>query len=163
MLGDSITNGCEWSELLSTCDVVNRGIGGDATAGILNRIDQIITLKPKKVFLMVGINDLGKEIPVSKILSNYQDIITKLLAENIEVFVQSTLNVGKIQLQRNLQVTELNRSLKTYCSDHGVTFIDLNRTLAPDGFLLDKYSNEGLHLTGDGYIQWRDEIAPFLQ
>jgi hypothetical protein len=162
MLGDSITNGCEWSELLSRNDVVNRGISGDTTDGILTRIDQIISLRPQKVFLMIGINDLYKEIPVSKILSNYQDIITKLRAENIEVLVQSTLNVKKNVTQRNLQVNELNRGLRTYCRDHGIRFIDLNRILAPDGFLLDKYSNDVVHLMGEGYAKWKDAIVPFL-
>jgi len=144
MVGDSITDRCEWSELLSGNGVINRGIDGDTTAGVLNRIDKIIALIPQKVFLMIGINDLGKNIPVSKILSNYQNIIAMLLAENIDVFVQSTLNVGRNQIQRNLQVNELNNGLKAYCKDHGVKFIDLNSILAPDGFLLDKYSNGSL-------------------
>ncbi len=35
MLGDSITNGCAWNELLKRTDVINRGIGGDTTTGMV--------------------------------------------------------------------------------------------------------------------------------
>ena len=163
MLGDSITNRCDWSELLSRNDIVNQGIGGDTTAGLLNRLNQIISLKPEKVFLMIGTNDLGEGAPVSDTLSNYQKIITKLLAANIEVYVQSTLYVGrKSSIERNLKIKELNDGLKIYCKYYGVKFIDLNITLAPDGLLLDEYSEDGVHLTGAAYLKWKDAIIPFL-
>jgi hypothetical protein len=58
-LGNSITDGCEWSELLADRHVKNRGISGDVTAGVLNRIREITASKPAKVFLLIGINDLA--------------------------------------------------------------------------------------------------------
>ena len=162
MLGDSITRRCEWSELLSRNDVVNQGISGDTTTGLLNRIDEIISLKPEKVFLMIGTNDIGEGAPVSETLSNYQKIITKLVAANFEVFVQSTLHVGKNSIERNLRTKELNNGLKKYCKDHDVNFIDLNSILAPEGLLLEEYSDDGVHLTGAAYLKWKDVIIPFL-
>src|SRR5262245_42410399 len=57
-LGDSITELCHWSELLQNPSVLNRGIGGDTTQDILNRVDQIYRLRPQKLFLMIGVNDL---------------------------------------------------------------------------------------------------------
>ena len=38
MRGDSITDHGEWNELLGREDVINRGIGGDTTYGVLKRI-----------------------------------------------------------------------------------------------------------------------------
>jgi lysophospholipase L1-like esterase len=162
MLGDSITDGGEWAELLGRDDVVNRGIGADTTSGVLNRMDQVIAMKPQKVFLMIGINDLGREIPVSQVLSNCKEIIRKLRDANIEVIVQSTLYVKKMHFLRNQQVNELNEGLQAYCKDNGIRFVDLNKILAPDGYLPEKYSNDGLHLMGDGYVKWKETILPLL-
>ncbi|MGL4621995.1 MAG: GDSL-type esterase/lipase family protein, partial [Chroococcidiopsis sp.] len=41
-LGDSITDECEWSELLENPHVKNRGISGDTTMGVLNRLEDIV-------------------------------------------------------------------------------------------------------------------------
>ena len=58
MIGDSITDGAEWYELLKNNEVQNRGIGGDTTKGILDRLDTI-NKSIKKAFLMIGINDIA--------------------------------------------------------------------------------------------------------
>src|SRR5690349_13279539 len=58
-LGNSITERGEWQEILSgyRCPIVNRGVGGDNSFGILARMDEILAAKPKAIFLMDGIND----------------------------------------------------------------------------------------------------------
>ena len=58
MLGNSITDGCEWSELFQNSNIKNRGISGDITEGVLYRLDEVTRSKPAKVFLLIGINDL---------------------------------------------------------------------------------------------------------
>lgn len=58
-LGNSITNGCEWAELLGNAHAKNRGISGDTTNGVLDRLHVITAGKPSKVFLLIGINDLS--------------------------------------------------------------------------------------------------------
>ena len=40
-VGNSISDGAEWSELFSNSQIKNRGISGDFSAGVLNRIDEI--------------------------------------------------------------------------------------------------------------------------
>jgi hypothetical protein len=55
-LGNSITNGNEWDELFNDASIKNRGISGDATLGVLNRLDEVTARKPGKVFLLIGIN-----------------------------------------------------------------------------------------------------------
>lgn len=56
-LGDSITDRCEWFELLSNPNVKNRGLSGDKTSGVLDRLSEITESKPFKVFIMIGVND----------------------------------------------------------------------------------------------------------
>ncbi|HKM18502.1 MAG TPA: GDSL-type esterase/lipase family protein, partial [Aliarcobacter sp.] len=59
MIGDSITDGAEWYELLQNSEVQNRGIGGDTTNGVLDRLNTI-NKSIKKAFIMIGINDIGR-------------------------------------------------------------------------------------------------------
>ncbi len=77
MLGDSITDEGEWTELLGL-NVKNRGISGDTIERILHRLDTILESKPKQVFLMIGINDL---INVRKSVAATLEQYTKILHE----------------------------------------------------------------------------------
>ena len=52
MLGDSITGRGEWKELLENEHLINLGVDGDTTSGILSRVNPILELEPKVVFLM---------------------------------------------------------------------------------------------------------------
>src|SRR5258708_3619159 len=62
-LGNSITEGGNWKNLLKDSTAINRGISGDITFGILYRIDDVIRRQPAKVFLLIGINDISKGDP----------------------------------------------------------------------------------------------------
>ena len=58
-LGNSITEaGGDWNVRFGTSNIVNRGISGDMTEGVLNRLDEIIHYKPIALFLLIGINDI---------------------------------------------------------------------------------------------------------
>jgi len=63
LLGNSLTNGGEWDELLGMPNAVNRGISGDTTEGIADRLGSITRGKPAKIFLMAGVNDVSHDIP----------------------------------------------------------------------------------------------------
>ena len=71
-LGDSLTDEGEWVELLGNTNIVNRGISGDTTRRILNRLDAVVDTKPKQIFLMVGINDFVNE---KKNIKSMEDFI----------------------------------------------------------------------------------------
>ena len=53
-LGNSITEGGDWKVLFPNQNVINRGISGDTTDGILFRLDEITSSKPKKIFILIG-------------------------------------------------------------------------------------------------------------
>ncbi|RZL60456.1 MAG: sialate O-acetylesterase, partial [Pedobacter sp.] len=77
-LGNSITAGTDWSKLLSLPQAKNRGISGDITFGVLERLQEVIDRKPAKVFVLIGINDVSRDIPDSLILRNYKIIIERI-------------------------------------------------------------------------------------
>ncbi len=165
MLGDSITAGGEWLELFPRVSIVNRGIGGDTTKGIIQRLDEVVNRQPKAVFILIGINDLALGESIEGICDNYRKIIELLQAKTIRVFIQSTiLPGGNVVEERRKKVIELNKRLKALCSSiEGVTFIDLNQVLAPAGVLDAGYTLDGIHLNGKGYWEWAQTIKPAVE
>jgi len=165
MLGDSITYEADWSELLSRNDIANRGIGSDITEGFLNRLSDMYTLNPEVCFIMGGINDIGKGIPVKTIFANYTNIIRALGDNNIRPVIQSTLYVSTAQpywKEINRQVDELNALLKEYALANNVSFVDVNSALSVNGALNSSYTYDGVHLLGTGYDTWKELIAKEL-
>ena len=105
-LGNSIMQGGgNWNDRYKSNNIVNRGISGDYTAGILKRLDEILFYKPKSVFLMIGINEFfadNSEKPeinpknVAKNILKIADIITKH-SPKTEVFIHTILPINNDQ------------------------------------------------------------------
>ncbi|MDR1897208.1 MAG: GDSL-type esterase/lipase family protein [Prevotellaceae bacterium] len=166
MLGNSITAGVEWNELLGRGDIANRGIGGDITEGFINRLPDIYGLNPKICFIMGGINDIGRGLPVDVIVENMRTIVENLNSHGIKTVIQSTLYISKQadpKKKRNAAVDELNKHLKEICAEKGLLFLDVNQTLSSDGALDEKYTYDGVHLLGSGYEKWRDLLVSVLK
>ncbi|HEY3700274.1 MAG TPA: GDSL-type esterase/lipase family protein [Spongiibacteraceae bacterium] len=163
-LGDSITQGGNWSEIFNNGSILNRGIGGDTTQDILDRINQIYLIKPVKIFLMVGVNDLNQKTPLQTMFINYKKLFDGFdeSLPRTKIYVQSILPIYKkwILLKANNSDIKLaNNFLREECKKRGYTFIDLNTAfLDGDGMLQRDLSNDGIHLLGAGYKLWRDEI-----
>ncbi|MBH11082.1 MAG: hypothetical protein CMG74_12180 [Candidatus Marinimicrobia bacterium] len=163
MLGNSITASCNWSELFNNDRIINRGIGGDTTDGILKRIDFLKNCNPDAVFLMIGINDLSQGKTPDEIIINYERIVESILQNNIglNLFIQSVLPINKnlFMLQPNYdngKINILNQMIKKL-EGKRVKYINLyDKFLDSEGNLKKEYSNDGLHLTGLGYLQWRE-------
>ena len=93
-VGNSITDGGEWSELFDDNRIRNRGISGDISAGIIHRIYEIAKRKPAKVFLMIGVNDLARNISPDSVVKNISLIISYLQEHtaSTKVYVQRVVN-----------------------------------------------------------------------
>lgn len=168
MLGDSITDEGEWTELLGL-NVKNRGISGDTTERILHRLDSILESKPKQVFLMIGINDLindGKSVTAT--LEQYKKILHefKQKTPNTEVFMQSVLPVNnKVYLywQDNKNILKLNCGLRELAKEFNYEYIDIFFLLSDSENQLDtKYTVDGLHLNGQAYLVWKAVIEKYM-
>ncbi len=167
-LGDSLTDYCEWAEFFRDKRIKNRGISGDTTYGILNRLDEIVDSKPQKLFLMVGINDLNQGREISNILNDYRLILEKLKAQvpNTEVFIQSVLPINNRESQNKLglrlnndKVIELNAKLKDLAKGFSFNYIDLFTSLSDGTNELDAcYTSDGVHLNGQAYLIWKEII-----
>ncbi|WP_223069718.1 GDSL-type esterase/lipase family protein [Paenibacillus caui] len=165
MLGDSITYNVQWNELLGR-NAANRGIGGDYTSGMLNRLEYVTNLTPYMVFIMAGTNDLFKgEVTPETAFQNYVSILDALEQKHITPVITLTLYVGKDIANYtaiNERVQKLNGYLTGYARQHEITCIDLNEAIAPEGYLLYDYSIDGIHINGEAYEIWGDKINKII-
>ena len=97
-LGNSITNGGEWSELLGNKYVKNRGISGDVCMGVYERLNSILKGKPAKIFLLIGINDVSRGTSADTIVNQIARITRKIKEDSpkTKLYLQSILPVMKI-------------------------------------------------------------------
>jgi len=171
-LGDSITDGCNWTELFADIRVKNRGISGDVTDGVLERLDEVLSSRPSKVFLMIGVNDLAAGKSLEEIAGNIVRIVKSMhrRSPETEVFLQSVLPVnGDFEMfprhtGRSEDIPLLNRALKRAAEELSCTYVDLYSLFATDGGKLNpEYTNDGLHLTGAGYLAWKKAVSRYIE
>ena len=164
-LGNSITEGANWKKLLKDSTVINRGISGDITFGVLNRTDEVVKLKPSKLFVLIGINDLYKEIPDEVILQNIFTFVRMLKSgtPNTKIYIQSILPVNKTfknfpkNYDKEEHITTINAQLKKLSKHFGYIYIDLHNQFTNTTMQLEeKYSYDGLHLNSAGYLHWTE-------
>lgn len=166
-LGNSITDFNEWQELLEVPQVRNRGISGDITFGVLERLDEVTAGQPSKVFILIGINDISRQIPAKVILHNYRRIVTRIKTESpgTRIYVQTILPVNsdfpaRGHFNKDDVIKEVNDGLRTLAREEGIELIDIHdHFLDATGKLDKKFTYDGLHLNAAGYRHW----APLLR
>ncbi len=166
MLGNSLTQGCEWSELLDR-PIKNRGIAGEMTEGLLARLSTITAMKPSRLFVMTGVNDLiytGS----AEVLKNYQKILDQIKTQSpqTEVFVQSLLPVNATIRATNISneaILEVNKGIEQLAIERQMTYLNLHALLVDEkGRLASKFTFDGVHITGEAYLLWKNEILEYL-
>lgn len=171
LLGDSITNCANWEELLPNKKVLNRGISGDITLGVLDRMNEIVKRKPAKIFILIGINDIAQNIDTKIILENYQKIISKITNESpkTKIYIQSILPTNDAyDTFKNHQgktdiIKQVNEDLVVLAQKNNLFFLNLYPDfLDSEGKLNTKYTNDGLHLLGSGYLLWATILKKYI-
>lgn len=166
-LGNSITAGTDWNELLSMSNCRNRGISGDITFGVLQRLDEVTEGKPAKVFILIGINDISRNIPDDVILANYQRIVERIRAASpaTKIYIQTLLPVNneftqhKNHYNKDEHISAVNEGLKKLGAAEKITVIDLHPHFQDAAKKLDKrYTVDGLHLNAAGYRVWEEVL-----
>lgn len=162
-LGNSITANVEWRELLDMPNIKNRGISGDISFGVLERLDEVINGKPAKVFVLIGINDISRNIPDEMIVANYRKIISRIRQGSPEtkIYFHTLLPVNneftqfKNHYNKDEHIAFLNSSLQAIAKETNITLIDLHPILMDANGKLDKkYTIDGLHINAEGYKKW---------
>lgn len=160
-LGDSITHAGLWGEYFPEFAVANRGVPGNTTYDVLARLGQVAHSDPAKIFLMVGINDLLQGLdPMPNMLLMFDRLDAEF--PDTKICVQSILPTGKAYRSRVTpdKIEQVNKFLALETTKRGYEFINLYPEYTTvDGFLDPKYSNDGIHLMGNGYELWVKRIG----
>lgn len=171
-LGNSITDGAEWDELFDNDpNIINRGISGDITAGVLNRLDEVTKRKPSKIFLLIGTNDLAHGIRPDSIEKNIfliaqiahkQSPYTKLYIQSITP-VNNYYKMFSDHTGNGAMINEINDVLKNNEAKYNYTYVDIHSLFADaeDKFNI-RLTNDGLHMKGDAYEVWKHKIYPYV-
>src|SRR3954449_5765154 len=130
MLGDSLTEWGNWHEMVPEFRIINRGIAGDTSSGVLDRLQEVIDRRPKVVFVMIGTNDIGLQVPPEALLSNLREIVTRLRNASIIPVAQSILFRGGWLHADNAIIAAVNADLAAFCATQGMRFLDLNALMA---------------------------------
>ncbi|WP_010664914.1 GDSL-type esterase/lipase family protein [Marinilabilia salmonicolor] len=162
-LGNSITERGFWNEWFPYVSAVNRGIGGDNCWGVYARLDSILQEKPAVIFLMIGINDLGRGLSVGLIASKYEQIIqkvkrdspgTRLVLQTVLPINESTISYDYMK-DKTSAIKVLNEHVRGLGRRYDLQVIDLYRVFAGNSDQLpEKFCVDGLHLNEKGYQIW---------
>lgn len=171
-LGNSITDGGEFFELVGNPNVKNRGISGDIIPGVRDRLRDVTKGHPAKIFLLIGINDISHGAPVDSIAADYAALVKDIREQSPEtkLYIQSVFPVdNKFGLYRNMigrdhLVPVLNEKIKKIADDNGLTYIDFWPLLFdPETKALKReFTNDGLHLLGNAYVEWVNLVSPYI-
>jgi lysophospholipase L1-like esterase len=161
-LGNSITARCNWAQLFNNPHARNRGISGDLTFGVLERMDEIIAGQPKKVFILIGINDMSRNVPDSIITRNHKKMIARIRtgSPKTQIYFCTLLPVnasfGKFpnHYGKDQHILAINEAIKKLKAKN-VNIIDLYPSfLDSEGHLKAEYCIDGLHPNELGYQVW---------
>lgn len=172
-LGNSITDGGEFHELLGMNNIKNRGISSDVINGVLKRLSQVTKGKPAKIFLLIGINDVSHKLSVAQLAQRYEKLVKEIRRQSpsTQLYLQSVMPINndfghyKSLAGTEKTITAFNTQIKKIASENGAVYIDLTPALADPktGKLQRKFTNDGLHLSGKGYKAWMNAISPYVK
>ncbi|QQA44626.1 GDSL-type esterase/lipase family protein [Pelagovum pacificum] len=156
MLGDSITAGGDWQEYFPAARITNRGISGDSTDDILERMDGVLSDGPEVTYLMVGINDVYNGASSDEIYANYVQIVDILQAAGSDVVLNSTLecSASACGAEKLATVRALNERLVALAAARGFDYIDMNAEFSGPSGLLAENTFDGVHMNGQAYMRW---------
>ena len=178
LLGDSITDFFNWYELfydfskISGQAVYNRGISGDTTDRLLERLNEnVLNIEPKNVVLLIGTNDIGRELPLSMSVENVSKIIenTKKVCPDINFILQAVypINRGmrdKFEKRSNEKIDIMNKEFIKLSEKYDCVWLDITDKLKDEtGNLKKEYTYDGLHLNANAYKIVAENIIPLLK
>lgn len=142
----------------------NRGIRGDTTAGVAERLPASVKGHPDRVFVMVGLNDLMHGVPIGELVANQSEMLETLRTQSPGTQV---LFFGLLPVRRpgprgedlNALILETNAALGQLARDEGCEWLGVHKEFTDEtGQLRAELTTDGVHLNGPGYELLRDAV-----
>ncbi len=182
--GSSLMEQFPVNELLMTRGmrqvVYNRGIGGFTTEDMLRNMEEMVfALKPRKIFINIGTNDIGSQgYRLEKLMENYGKIITQIRERlpEAEIYMMAYYPVNETDklpegewaktmflTRTNENISIANKAVEEMAGRMGCHFINVNQGLTDEaGKLKKEFTVEGIHMYANGYEVVLENMRPFL-
>ena len=163
-IGDSIIEYYPLQELLGTTKtIVNRGIRGYQTGLLLDNLDaHLYGDAVDQIVLLIGTNDIGKDIPMNEALNNLESVIQTISRDyplsQIKLVSILPVNEGEdfrqtVYIRTNEKIKMWNQAYQDLATSYmQVEYIPVFDSLLDEaGQLKPTYTTDGLHLSVSGY------------
>ena len=174
-IGDSIVEYFPLQELLGTTKtIVNRGIRGYQTGLLLDNLDaHLYGDAVDQIVLLIGTNDIGKDIPMSQTLTNLESVIQTISRDyplsQIKLVSILPVNEGEdfkqtVYIRTNEKIKACNQAYQDLASAYmQVEFVPVfENLLDQEGQLKADYTTDGLHLSVAGYQALSSTLKKYI-
>lgn len=116
-----------------------------------------------KVYIMLGINEVGNDIEYT--LTAYRAIVEKIKVHQPEalIYLQGNLHVAasaETEYINNTAINNLNSRIASLADNKRVFYVDINEVYDDDyGYFMESYTSDGIHPLAMYYTQWCDWLC----
>jgi len=157
----------QWArELPDAPAVYNRGVGGYRTEDMLPILDALVTdLRPRRVFINIGTNDLSDAaVTIGALIGGYDEILSRIEAAlpGVDIILMAYYPINYeaadegmkacLRIRTNERIREANRAVEALALRRRLRYMDFNAPLTDaEGRLKAEYTIEGMHIREEGY------------
>ena len=174
-IGDSIIEYYPLQELLGTSKtIVNRGIRGYQTGLLQENLDaHLYGDAVDQIVLLIGTNDIGKDVPINEALNNLESVIQTISRDyplsQIKLVSILPVNEGEnfkqtVYIRTNEKINAWNQAYQDLASAYmQVEFVPVfENLLDQEGQLKADYTTDGLHLSVSGYQALSSTLKKYI-
>ena len=174
-IGDSIIEYYPLQELLGTTKtIVNRGIRGYQTGLLRENLDaHLYGDAVDQIVLLIGTNDIGKDVPINEALNNLESVIQTISRDYplSQKKLDSILPVHQgeeykqtVYIRTNEKIKAWNQAYQDLASAYmQVEFVPVfENLLDQEGQLKADYTTDGLHLSVAGYQALSNTLKKYI-
>ena len=174
-IGDSIIEYYPLQELLGTSKtIVNRGIRGYQTGLLLDNLDaHLYGDAVDQIVILIGTNDIGKDIPMNEALNNLESVIQTISRDyplsQIKLVSILPVNEGEdfkqtVYIRTNEKIKAWNQAYQDLASAYmQVEFVPVFENLLDQkGQLKSDFTTDGLHLSVSGYQALSSTLKKYI-
>jgi len=171
--GDSMAAYLNVHHYFKNVNIMNQGIPGDTTEGLFNRIEYIVKVSPKIIFLNIGSNDLvllhktPQEIidSIIKIINHLKQKLShiKIYVFNVTPVNEMIKNANQLYIfgRKNEDIQEINHLLSLNIP-HSMLINIYDHLIDEHNHLKPSLTYDGIHLNDSGYEIYTTRMKEYL-